>query len=130
MMKKTLYITLFATAFSIVSCHENIEEKVARECKEYTEKYCPAPISNEVINDSMVYEAGTRTVHYYYSLRGVADTAAIDPKQAREEMLEAVRNATNLKSYKEAGFNLQYTYYSTKHPGKKMFDLLFTPKDY
>ena len=118
MMKKTLYITLFATAISIVSCHENIEEKVARECKEYTEKY------------SMVYEAGTRTVHYYYSLRGVADTAAIDPKQAREEMLEAVRNATNLKSYKEAGFNLQYTYYSTKHPGKKMFDLLFTPKDY
>ena len=78
----------------------------------------------------MVYEKASRTVHYYYSLRGIADTTALDPKKARAEMLEAVKNSTELKAYKEAGFNLQYTYYSTKHPGKKMFDLLFTPKDY
>ncbi|MBR1427832.1 MAG: hypothetical protein IJ582_02225 [Prevotella sp.] len=127
-MKK--YVMMMAAACFLAACHESLEERAARECKEYTEKYCPAPISNEVVNDSMVYEKASRTVHYYYSLRGIADTTALDPKKARAEMLEAVKNSTELKAYKEAGFNLQYTYYSTKHPGKKMFDLLFTPKDY
>ncbi|MBR1463152.1 MAG: hypothetical protein IJ604_07220 [Prevotella sp.] len=127
-MKK--YVMMIVAAVFMTACHESLEERAARECKEYTEKYCPVPVSDVVVNDSMVYESATRTVHYYYSLRGIADTSSIDPKKARAEMLEAVKNSTELKAYKEAGFNLRYTYFSTKNRGKKMFDLLFTPKDY
>ena len=52
------------------ACHENLDERTERECKEYTEKYCPAPVDANVISDSMTFDRGSKTICYYYSLRG------------------------------------------------------------
>ena len=41
MKKKLIYIGIFASL--LVSCTESLEDKAAREAKEYTEKYCPTP---------------------------------------------------------------------------------------
>ena len=54
------------------ACHENLDERTERECKEYTEKYCPAPVDANVISDSMTFDRGSKTICYYYSLRGEA----------------------------------------------------------
>ncbi len=115
---------------ALAACHENIEERAARECREYTEKHCPAPISEILVNDSMIYEPAHRTVHYFYSLRGVADTTALNTNNVREDMLSSIKNSAQLKRYKEAGFSFRYTYFSTKNRGKKLFDFTFTPKEY
>lgn len=128
MMKKVFLIV--AAAALTTACHESLEDRAERECREQTEKYCPMPVTEYVVSDSMMFERDTKTFHYYYSLRGIADTTAIPEAAAREEMLEGLRNSTNLNAYKEAGFNFKYTYFSTKHPGQKLIDLTFTPKDY
>lgn len=114
----------------LMACHETLEERAAREAKEYTEKYCPAPITSSIVNDSMTFEPKGKTVHYYYSLRGEVDTIDLPATQIRTKMLDAVRNTPSLKAYKEAGFSFQYTYYSTKRKGEKLVDIKFGPKDY
>ncbi len=128
-IQKYLFLLPIA-ALSLTACHENLEDRAERECKEQTEKYCPVPVTEYVISDSMVFERATKTFHYYYSLRGIADTTALPENEARKEMLEGLRNSTQLNAYKEAGFNFRYTYFSTKHPGQKIVDIEFTPKDY
>ena len=128
-MKKSLLICAMV-GLSLTACHESLEDRAERECKEQTEKYCPVPVTEYVISDSMVFERATHTFHYYYSLRGIADTTALPAEEARKEMLEGLRNSTQLNVYKEAGYNFHYTYFSTKYPGQKIVDIKFTPKDY
>ena len=44
-MKKILFSTLVLLTFT--ACHhETIEERAAREAKEYTQKMCPTPVVN------------------------------------------------------------------------------------
>ena len=50
MKKKLIYIGIFASL--LVSCTESLEDKAAREAKEYTEKYCPTPYVNDSRTDS------------------------------------------------------------------------------
>ena len=61
-MKKIhlIVLGLFTTGMALTSCHENLEERTARECKEYTEKYCPMPVAANVVTDSMVLNATPR----------------------------------------------------------------------
>ena len=42
---RILCIGIFASL--LVSCTESLEDKAAREAKEYTEKYCPTPYVND-----------------------------------------------------------------------------------
>lgn len=133
-MKKIHFIVLglFTTGMALTSCHENLEERTARECKEYTEKYCPMPVAANVVTDSMVFERDTKTIHYYYTLSGPADTLLVGEKEKdlRKTLLSDVINAPNLMHYKEAEYSFRYTYYSKKNKGKKLYDYLFTEKDY
>ena len=57
-------------------CQDSLEDKAAKECKEYTQKHCPTPMVNNTRMDSMAYEPQTRTIHYYYSIYNEGDTQA------------------------------------------------------
>jgi len=127
-MRRLFYIVAFTMLF--VSCHESLEERAERETKDFTKRNCPIQVSEGVINDSMTYEKATRTIHYYYSLSGRADTTSIDMKKARESLLQGIKNATSIKKYKEKDFNFAYTYCSTKHKGLVLIETVITPKDY
>lgn len=127
-MKKYLLIPL--VAFSLVSCHESLEERAEREAKEFTEKNCPMKVSEYIMNDSMTYEKETRTIHYYYSIHGKADTTALDKKKAKAELIKGVKDATGIRNYKEKGFNFAYTYFSTKNKNQILLDIRVTPKEY
>ena len=53
-MKK---IIVFATlALFMVSCQESLEDRCAREAKEYTDKNCPAKMDTNIIMDSLTFE--------------------------------------------------------------------------
>lgn len=127
-MKKYLLFPLSMLIFT--ACHESLEERAAREAEEYTRKNCPAPISEYIVNDSMTYDKDTRTIHYYYTIKGKADTTAIDWNKARPELIKGVKAATNLRIYKDNNFNFAYTYFSEKNKGKTLIDVIITPKDY
>ena len=72
-----------------------------------------------------------RTLHYYYTLSGTADSVGLLNKDdARQALLTELKNTTTMMAYKNAGFNFAYTYHSKKNPKTILFDTTFTEKDY
>lgn len=130
-MKHLFYAALLLLSLS--ACRNSLEERAAQECKEYTEKKCPTPVVNDTRMDSMVFEAPSRTIHYYYSLVGKADNEqAVHAKRAelRKALCDALKADPGSKGYKDAGFNFQYTYRSGATPSKVLLDETYTKKDY
>lgn len=128
-MKKIMTFLLVATA--LVACHENLEERAARDCAEETRRDCPRVMSPEMTMDSIVFEKETRTMRCYSTLSGMMDT--IDQsmnERLRVQLLDALVKETGNKGYKDAGFNFQYTFLSKKETGKTLYDIKFTEKDY
>ncbi len=127
-MKKILFVLVVVL---MASCQETLEERGAREARDYTEKHCPTPVASNVVMDSMTFDKATHTFGYYYTLKGtIDDTATIRRNNPRDLLLQQVRNSTNLKTFKEAGYNFRYVYRSTKQKGFVLFDETFKSKDY
>lgn len=123
-------LTIAFSAAIIVGCQESLEERAAREAREYTEKHCPAPIAYQVTMDSMTFDRTTLTIGYHYALSGqLDDSAYIRRNDPSALLLQQVKNSTNLKIYKEAGYNLRYVYRSSKTKATLM-DVTFKPQDY
>ena len=116
-------IMLAAAALALAACQESLEDRAAREAKEYTE-------NEAIVTDSMTFDKQTLTLHYYLSVKGPADTTAIANSEIKEDMIKALRGTTSVRPYKEAGYNFMYTFHSTKHPGKKLFEINITKNDY
>ena len=113
-MKKKILLVLIP--FVLIACHESLEDRAAREAKEYTEKYCPTPVNNFTRTDSVVFDKATRTYHYYCTIN--------------DGLLQSITKSTNIKAYKEAGFNFAYTCRSQKNPRLILFEGMYTQKDY
>ena len=115
----------------LTACQESLEDRCARETKEYTRKNCPAKMDNNSILDSLTFERETHTLHYHYRLTGFADNDSIVEKLDAANILKnELRNTTTLKLYKDNHYRFAYTYRSEKDPDKILLDLLFTDKDY
>ena len=128
-MKRKIYTILMMTAL-LASCQETLEERAARESRDYTEKHCPAPVAYQVTMDSMTFDKVSHTFGYYYSLSGTLDDSAyIKQNNPRDMLLQQVKNSTNLKMYKDAGYGFRYVYMSTKNKST-LFDVTFKQKDY
>ena len=129
MMKNLITFALAAIVFA--ACQESLEEKAAQEAKMYTQKNCPAMIGENLRMDSLTFEISTRTLHYYYTLSGIADTVGLlDEETARGSLLNELKNTTSMMVYKEAGYRFAYTYHSQKNPKTILFDMVFSEKDY
>lgn len=128
-MKKM--ILSLAVLSMLAACHESLEDRCAREVKEYTQKKCPAMIAETVRIDSLAFEKDTHTVHYYYTLIGKVDNArVVAMNNPRKSLIKEVKNATSMETYKDAGYSFSYTYWSESHPGQKLFETTITQKDY
>ena len=53
-MKRTVF--LLAIVALLVACQESLEDRCAREAKEYTEKKCPTLVIKDVTLDSLRFE--------------------------------------------------------------------------
>lgn len=124
-------VLLAAVALLSVSCQESLEDRCAREARDYTEKKCPAPVGENVTIDSIGFDRSTHTMQYYYTLSGAADNKALlDSINPRAQLLQEVRNSTSVKDYKDAGYNFTYIYRSKSHPETVLFEATLTRKDY
>lgn len=124
-------IVLLSALFLLAGCQESLEEKCASECKAYTQKNCPARLDDKCIVDSLTFEANSHTLHYYYTLTGVADSVGLlNSTEVKSALLDQLSNTTSMKAYKDAGYSFAYTYYSQKRPDLVLFDVRLTKKDY
>ena len=115
----------------LTACQESLEDRCARETKEYTRKNCPAKMDNNIILDSLTFEKETHTLHYHYKLTGFADQDSIVKNiDAVNILKKELRNTTTLKLYKDNHYRFAYTYHSEKDPKKVLLDVVLTDKDY
>jgi len=127
---KKLWV-LSAIMLLLTACQESLEDRCARETKEYTRKNCPAKMDNNIILDSLTFERETHTLHYYYKLTGFADQDSIVKNLDAVNILKSeLRNTTTLKLYKDNHYRFAYTYRSEKDPKKVLLDVVLTDKDY
>lgn len=125
-MKKLIYTALGLSL--LASCTESLEDKAAREAKEYTEKYCPTPYVNDSRTDSATFDKSTKTYIYYISLRNKADNKQVinaNKDKLHKIQKEALDNNPGLKKYKEEHFTFRFVYHSAKNPKEVLLDDLF-----
>lgn len=106
------------------SCQESIEERAARQAKEYTERYCPTPVMNYSRTDSVVFDRNRKVYIYYLSFCDMLDDPkVIDENRDRitDMLTQSVRESTGLKNFVEAGFRFEYVCHSEKEPRKVLF---------
>ena len=115
----------------LTACQESLEDRCAREAKEYTRKNCPAKMDNNSILDSLTFERETHTLHYYYRLTGFADNDSIVERLGAANILKnELRNTTTLQLYKDNHYRIAYTYRSEKDKKKVLLDLVITEKEH
>ena len=128
-MKKLCMLASFALIF--VACQESLEDRCAREAKEFTRKNCPSKIEKNINIDSLTFERETHTLHYYYTLTGDADNEKIVKELNGMQILkDNLKNSTSMKTYKENHYRFTYTYRSEKNPKKILLEVTLTDKDY
>ena len=128
-MKKFWVLSVFLLL--LTACQESLEDRCARETKEYTRKNCPAKMDNNSILDSLTFERETHTLHYYYRMTGIADKeGALDTAAAKKILKDGLKNTTSMKVYKDNDYNFAYTYHSSNDPKKVLFEVTFTKNDY
>lgn len=125
-MKKLIYTAVLVSL--LASCTESLEDKAAREAKEYTEKYCPTPYVNDSRTDSATFDKSTKTYVYYISLRNKADNKQVieaNKNKLHKIQKEALDNNPGLKKYKEEHFTFRFIYHSAKNPKEILLDDVF-----
>ena len=128
-MKKLCMIASFA--LFLTACQESLEDRCEREAREYTKKNCPAKLDKNINIDSLTFERETHTLHYYYTLTGIADDDSVMAKINVVEVLkDNLKNSTAMKTYKDNHYRFSYTYRSEKNPQKILMEVTLTDKDY
>lgn len=128
-MKKFL---LFASMLLILTaCQESLEKRAQRTLQEYSDKNCPIQLSETIVMDSCAFEMDSRALHYYYTLMGNLDNdSTLNTTAMRQLLLDALKNETQTRVYKEAGYSFKYTYHSQSQPEKTLFETTITADDY
>lgn len=133
---KSLFHVLTVSAFvCTVLCgchHDSLADRAEKEVKDYTERYCPTPMVNGQRTDSLTFSRATNTITYYYTIGGKIDDEQIF-KQYRQKLTKVLRQQlkdnTQIRAYKEAGFNFHYVFHSEKS-GKVLLESTFGRQQY
>lgn len=130
-MNRLFFTILLIPALS--SCHENLEDRSAREAKEYTEKYCPTPVVNGSRTDSVTFQKETKTYTYYCSFVGKLDNAQIVARnrgKIHRLMVKEIKDNTSIRKLKDAKYNFAYVVHSDKDPRKILYQQTIRVSDY
>ncbi len=130
-MRYYRFCMIMVGALMAMGCQESLEDRCAREAKEYTEKHCPMMVEKNIVMDSMTFDKSSHVISYVYTLKNeLDDTAVVNGSKSKGLLLEQVRNSANLKLYKDEGYGFRYVYFSQKNKGQKLLDVTFKEKDY
>jgi len=134
-MKKTIILVSLSILIGIFyGCKkESLDERIARECADFTKKECPKSIDEWTQMDSTKYTAADKTVHYFYTVKGKLDVDSIYTDELREifheQLLNNINSSIVLREYKEYDCSFHYTYISAT-TGNTYVEYTFGPVDY
>lgn len=133
-MKQIFYT--FATLVAVIllsACHhDSLADRAEKEVKDYTERYCPTPMTNEQRTDSITFTRATNTINYYYTLGGRADNVEVFQKfkpKLTKIVLQQLKDDTHIRAYKQAGFSFHYVFRSLS-TGDVLLEKTFTKRQY
>ena len=110
-------------------CQKSLEDRAEQEARDYTRKFCPTPVYNHSRTDSLVFDRPTRTYIYYCTLTDVMDDAKLIDENRQtltDGLQQSLRESTNLKVYKDAGFSFRYVLRSEKNPDEILYEKTFS----
>lgn len=125
-MKKTIFCAL--AALMLTGCQKSLEERAEQEARDYTKRYCPTPVYNHTRTDSLVFDRPSLTFFYYCTLTDVMDDAELIEENRQtltDGLSKSIRESTNLKIYKDAGFSFRYILRSEKNPDTILYEATF-----
>lgn len=130
---KALFLS--SALVTLSGCQESLEERLAREARELTEKG-PQPMNLRgedgkvytMICDSIVFDIPTLTQSQYFTLTGELDDGGVVP--TREQLLEQLKNEPSYRIHRQKGYSFRYVYRSQKTPGHVFLDLTLKKSDY
>ena len=130
-IKRKDFLIIFAGVLFFTACQESLEERCARECKEYTQKKCPVLVTKDVLLDSVTFDSSKHLTTYYYTVGGVLDNVEmLEKHDIRNMLLKELKNSAAVKLYKDAGYNFRYVYFSAKEKGTQLIEATFRESDY
>ena len=128
---KRIILILSVGMLSFTACQESLEERCARECKEYTKKKCPVLIAKDIYLDSLTFNTSNQMLSYYYTVEGVLDDAEfLKQRDFRGMLLKELKRSTGDKLYKDAGYSFRYVYFSGRQKGTLLVEATFRKSDY
>ena len=123
-MYKVLTLACLGALIAFSACkRESMDEKIKRDCEQFTQRNCPQSISGFQL-DSLCYDIDSRTRSEYYTIEGDADK-----NKFSEFTLGALKNDLDSKHLKDEGINFRYVYRSATN-GEILFEFTFTKEDY
>ncbi len=117
-MPATILLMLFLISVG-ASCQESLEERAARDAREFTRKHCPTPTINYSRTDSLTFDADKRLYTYYCTLSGPMDNAeaiAANKQRIATALAAAICDMPSMKQYVSAGFKFRYILHSESNP--------------
>ena len=134
-MKKTsisVLVVFLITSFS--GCKkETLDERIVRECANFTRKECPKDIDQWTQMDSTSYTPNNKTVHYFYTVKGKLDEDSIYTDELKdifhEQLLNNINGSISLREYKKHDCSFHYIYISQK-TGHTYVEYTFGPEEY
>ena len=131
-MRKTIFCAMVA-AVMLTGCQESLEQRAVREAQEYTQKHCPEKQDEFSILDSITFDIATHTLTQHITLIGGADSPekiADRRDMLHEIMVEAIRNDTNYKKFKDAGYSFRFIARGEHRKDTVLYDQTITAEDY
>lgn len=117
----------------LASCkHATLEDSAEKMANEYTDRYCPTPVSDMQRTDSVTFDRETHTFNYYYTLTDKADDpVAVNgvKKSISNALLKELRENTSLKAFKDAHYAFRYVFNSQSNK-TTLLELTFKSNDY
>lgn len=118
--------TLVLTAFLCGSCGDAACHRFRRDAERLNSQ-CPLNVGNGITLDSVRFDGTSLTLGYFYTLSGEADDAVymtVRHDSLKHALDEALANATELESYRQAGIAMYYRYRSAS-TGKTLAEFIF-----
>lgn len=123
---------------SVMACmsacnRDSVDDRIWRQCKDYTRKYCPSRMDEYTMLDSLVYVREERCMNYYYLLEDSNVTDARKRMRLKEflegRLLSDLKNNTAFRELRENDVSFRYHYRSSSGKGEVML-MEFGPNDY
>ena len=121
-------LLLAVSALILMSCQESLEERIARENKEFTQTKCPMPLNTEstMYLDSIVFDIPTLTQSQYFRINDFA----IPTDQLRQALISELRQEPKYKAHRETGYSFHYIYRHLNNPDSVLFETTIVKEDY